>query len=277
MKKTIAIVVIWLMILPSLTVGATTIEVDINSLDADLYKEQWDQYKKISFEYEGINVTVTGTFTTITAVFKEVLGRDVTLKFKIPKDYISTSALGNIKSDNNVTIDWRTTENYTIATFDLLAFQSTTLTISKGDLIIGRLRKGVHNFWHYVEYNSDADGSEMNLVTVVNKTEPGFIFDNKHIIVQYKTSTLGWYYPVDDVSSNDVYYYVDDLGDSYRIVTHFKTNHSGDVRIQVFPGASKGINFESVRGALARFWISSIAGVKKILLDWFGDTTPSYE
>ncbi len=256
--------------------GREVVTIDINSLDLTAHKEQWERENKVSIQSEGINITIENKFTKVLLSFKETLGRDVELVFTVPKEYMSPSVLGNVNSDDNTTITWRLVDNATIITMYLSAFQETTLTLSKGDLIYGQVKKGVHDFWNYVEYDGDSTGVEENIVIFISKDEPGFAIDNKHMIVQYKTNFFGWYYPIDDTSSDKVYYYVNDMGDKYRVVTHFKRNMSGDVKIQVFPGASEGLNWDSVKGALANTWVSTMSGIKKFIIDFFGDDTPNH-
>jgi hypothetical protein len=113
---------------------------------------------------------------------------------------------------------------------------------------------------------------------LIDKTEPDFVLDNKHLIVQYKTDFFGWYYPVDDTTSDSIYYYVDDMGPKYRVVTNFKDINSGDIKIHAFPGASEGvINWDALKGGLARSWISLQIGVKKVIIDLFSDPVPDFE
>jgi len=258
-----------------LEVNAQLYEVEINSLGLEAYMEEWESKGKVNFQQEGVNITVEETLTKVLVTFSEVYGRDVHLKFVVPTYVIPASVMSDIKTSNNVSVDWKVRDNNTIMSFELRAFQTVTLTLSKASLVLGRVKKGVHNFWSYVEYTGDSTGIESDIVISVSKMEESFEVDNKHMIVQYKTSFFGWYYPVEDVSSDQVYYYVSDLDTHYKVVTHFKGDSSADVKIHVFPGASKGINMDSVKGTLARVWISCQIGIKKILIDVFGDRTPN--
>ncbi len=258
--------------------NADVVEVNINALDLAISKEQWDEEGKVQTQSEGINITILNHFTKIEIIFKEVFGRDVKVNIKIPKEYISTSELGVVRTESDVSLIWRTQRDYTTISFKMHAFQIVTLTISKGDILYGRMKKAVHNWFGYIEYNGDATGDEESIIVFVNKEEPEFDIDNKHAIVQYKTDFFGWYYPVSDTSSDDIYYYVDDLGDQYRIVTHFKGNSSADIKIHCFSGASEGFfNIDTVKGAIARSWLSLQIGMKKFIMDIFGSNTPSYE
>jgi len=268
-----------LVLLTSLTVAiAEEAEVDIYALDLVFNKNQWEEEGRVQTQVEGINITIEKRFTVIRIIFRETIGRDVKVNIKIPEEYISASELGVVRTEDNVSLTWRTRQNYTIISFKMHALQIVTLEISKGDILWGRMKKTVHNWFNYVEYNGDAEGTEKNIIVFVSKEEPEFDVDNKHMIVQYKTDFFGWYYPIEDVSSHDIYYYVDDLDDQYRIVTHFKGNNSGDVKIHAFPGASEGFfNFDTIKGAVARSFISLQIGIKKFIMDVFGDKTPNYE
>ncbi len=273
------LLVVTIILLATWSISASDeVEVDINALDLSLNKEQWDEEGKVQTQQEGINITIENHITVITIIFKEVHGRDVKVNIKIPEEYISASELGVVRTEDNVSLIWRTRQNYTTISFKMHAYQEITLTISKGDVLYGRMKKAVHGWFSYVEYNGDAIGDEENIIVFVSKEEPDFEVDNHHMIIQYKTDFFGWYYPVEDVSSHDIYYYVDDMGDQYRIVTHFKGNSSADIKILAFPGASEGFfNWDTFKGAVARSWISLQIGIKKFIMDVFGNNNPSYE
>ncbi len=278
-SQIISLLVTAIVIFGVLTINleAKDIELDLmEDLDLEDLKEQWDKDDKVQFESQGINVTIVNKFRDIEIWVKETIGRDVKVSIKIPEHYISSSVLGYIKNDDGVIIEWRNLDNYTKVSFRLHAYQETVFTISKGDLILGGLKKSVHKWFSYVEYRGDADGDEENIIVFIPKQETDFEIDNKHMIVQYKTGFHNWYYPVSDTSSEDIYYYVDDLGDQYRVVTHFKGDESGDIKIHVFPGASEGaFNWDSFKGGVARSFISLQIGIKKAFIDWFGDMTPT--
>ena len=261
----------------NIVVADDPVEININALDIQANQEDWEENGEITFQSEGINITIKNKFTKIQFIFRETYGRDVRLNFYVPSAYISPSVLGLIKTDDNVTIDWRTTSNDTILSFEMHAYQTVTLEISKLNLAKGSMKKRVHDFWNYVEYNGEAVENEDNVVVLINKEEPSFEIDNKHIRVQYKTEFFGWYYPVDDVSSKDVYYYMDDVGYQYRVVTKFKSDQSADVKIHAFPGASEGwFNKDAITGKLAKVFIDLEIGVKKTIMDLFGNNKPAY-
>ena len=112
--------------------------------------------------------------------------------------------LGVVRTDDDVSLIWRTRQNYTTISFKMHALQTITLTVSKGDVLWGRMKKAVHSWLSYVEYNGDANGNEETIIVLVQKEEPEFEIDNKHSILQFKTSFFNWYYPIEDVSSNDI-------------------------------------------------------------------------
>lgn len=270
-------VIVSLLILNFGLVGADVVEVNINALDLTAYKEQWENEDRVQVQQDGINITVENHLTKILIIFRETIGRDVKVNIKVPKEYISAAELGVVRTEDDVSLIWRTRANYTTISFKMHAFQIVTLTVSKGSILWGRMKKAVHSWLSYVEYNGDAVGDEETIVVLVQKEEPTFEIDNKHSILQYKTSFWNWYYPIEDTSSNDIYYYVDDLGDQYRFVIHFK-NQSGDVKIHCFPGASEGIfNWDAFKGGVARTWLSLQVGIKKFIIDVFSDPTPCYQ
>lgn len=268
-----------LVLLTSLYVAtAGEIEIDINALDLTANKEQWEEEGRVQTQIEGINITIENHFTVIKIIFRNTMPRDVKVNINVPKEYISASEMGIVKAEGNVSIIWRTGQNYTMISFKMHAYQTITLTVSKGDVLWGRMKKTVHNWFNYVEYNGNAVGTEENIIVFVEKEETDFEIDNKHAILQYKTDFFGWYYPIEDVSSRDTYYYVDDLGDSYRFVVHFKGNTTADVKIHCFPGASEGFfNWDTFKGGIARGFISVQIGIKKFIMDIFGDPKPVYE
>ena len=247
----------------------------IEDLDLTRLKSIWEDKGKVEFENQGINVTIENKFSKILATIQETKGRDVSVSILVPAEYISPSVLGHIKT-NSTTITWVTTNNETWLKFNMRAHDTIYLEISKGSLLKGRIKKGIHNFWNYVEYNGDAKENETNVIIFIDKSQSDFEIDNKHMIVQYKTDFWGWYYPVEEASSGDSYYYVDDLGEQYRVVTHFKTENPGDIKIHAFPGATPGWNWDSVKGGIARSWISLQIGVKKAVMDIW-DPQPAYE
>jgi hypothetical protein len=252
------------------------IELDpIEDLDLSRILSDWEQNNKVQFENQGINVTIENKFTKIIGRITETEGRDVEVSILIPEEYIAPSVLGHIET-NLTTIRWITRANETWLQFELRAHQTVEFEISKGSLLAGRIKKGIHNFWNYVEFNGDAKEGEENVIVFINKQQTDFEIDNKHIIVQYKTDFWGWYYPVGDASSEDTYYYVDDIGDQYRVVTHFKEGESADIKIHAFPGAEQGFGWDSVKGGIARSWISLQIGVKKAIMDIW-DPNPVYE
>jgi len=259
------------------TLGETDyIELDpIEDLDLTRIKTDWEQNDKVSFENQGINVTLENKFTKIIGTITEMEGRDVEVSILVPEEYIKPSVLGNIKT-NLTTITWLTKQNATWVIFTIRAHQTIEFEISKGSLLAGRLKKGVHDFWNYIEYNGDAREGEENVIVFIDKNQADFQIDNQHMIVQYKTDFWGWYYPVDDASSAEQYYYVDELGDQYRVVTHFKEGTSADIKIHAFPGAEPGLGWDSLKGGIARSWISLQVGVKKAIMDIW-DPQPAYE
>jgi hypothetical protein len=259
-----------------LAIKADYVQLDtIKDLNLDLYKSQWKNKGAVTFENQGINISLVDKAAKISISIRERNGRDVKIKIDIPGYIVSPSALGNINTDDGTAIIWRVKQNSSYIELSLRALQRINFDVGKGSLVLGRIRKAVHNTLGYVEYYGDSDGASQNIVVYIDKSEPGFNIDNKHMIVQYKTSFFGWYYPVDDVSSRAVYYYVDDIGSQYRVVTHFNSNISGDVKIEVFPGASTGIfNWEAFKGLIARTFISIQIGIKKAIVDIIGDKTP---
>lgn len=257
------------------SVESEYIELDpIEDLDLQRLKNDWDENNKVQFQNQGINFTIENKFTKIIATVTELEGRDVSVSILVPSEYIEPSVLGHIDA-NKTMITWITTKNETWLKFNIRAHDTVTFEISKGSIIVGRLKKGVHNFWNYVEFNGDAQKGDKNVIIFISKSQADFMIDNKHMIVQYKTDFWDWYYPVEDSSSADRYYYVDDLGEEYRVVTHFKDDNPADIKIHAFPGASKGLNWDSVKGGVARSWISIQVGAKKAIMDLF-DPNPKY-
>jgi hypothetical protein len=257
------------------SVESEYIELDpIEDLDLQRLKNNWDENNKVQFQSQGINFTIENKFTKIIATVTEMEGRDVTVNILVPPEYIKPSVLGHIDA-NETMINWITTKNETWLKFNIRAHQTINFEISKGSIILGKLKKGVHNFWNYVEFNGDAKEGDTNIIIFISKSQANFEIDNKHMIVQYKTDFWDWYYPAEDTSSADCYYYVDDLGEEYRVVTHFKEN-PGDIKVHTFPGASEGLNWDSVKGGVARSWISLQVGAKKAVMDLF-DPNPKYD
>ena len=256
--------------------SASETMVFIDSLEISDYKELWEEENIVNFCSQGMNITLENHYTLIKLRINETYGRDVLVELIIPEEYMSPSVLGNVKSSDNISIMWQVFDNQTVLTFSLLAYQNTTIEISKGDLFYGKIKKGVHDFWNYVEYNGDSEG-EANVVVFISKDENSFQVDNRHLIVQYRTDFHGWYYPVDDTSSARAYYYVDNMPDRYRIVTHFNEGESGDVKIHAFSGAESGaLNWDAARGAVSKFVLKIQIGVKKVIMDVFSDNTPVY-
>ena len=261
----------------NISVSGEPINIYVNALNLEISQSEWEEKGEVSFESEGINVTLKDRFTKIEFIFREIMGRDVRLNFIVPPSYIDQSVLGLIETDDNVTVDWRVADNGTIISFELLAFQSVTFSVSKLDIATGGMKKSVHDFWSYVEYNGVGVKDQNVVVVDIQKEESGFEVDNKHITVYYKTDFFGWYYPIDDTSSKDIYYYMEDSGDNYRVVTSFKGNKSADIRVNAFPGASDGwFNKDAITGKLAQAWIGAVTSVKKTIIDIFGDKTPKY-
>jgi len=278
MKKRI-IFILGLLIITSCSVNtfAVPVVIDINALNIQINQDEWEESGEVSFESEGINITLRNKFTKIQFIFRETMGRDVILNFIVPSHYIDQTVLGLIETDDNVTIEWRATENASILSFGMHAYQEVTFEISKLKIATGGLKKNVHDFWSYVEYNGAASTNENVVVVDIDKEEPSFEIDNKHIKVYYKTDFFGWYYPIDDTSSKDVYYYMEDTGDQYRIVTSFKGNKSADVRVNAFPGASDGwFNKDAIVGRAAQLWMGAVTSVKKTIIDIFGSSEPMY-
>jgi hypothetical protein len=114
-----------------ITTDASPIEIHIHALDFQVYQDDWEENDEVSLMYEGINITLQNKFTKILLVFRETLGRDVILHIYIPAQFMSPSVMGLIESDGNVTLDWRVTNNNTIISFDMHAFQTVTLTMKK--------------------------------------------------------------------------------------------------------------------------------------------------
>jgi len=276
-KRVIALIVLAIVVLSTLQFGsATVVELDVlQDLDLPALQAQWKAHHTASFINEGINFTIQETTTKVIITVTEKQGRDVDVKVKIPSGYISPSDMGYINSKDNVALEWRAYNNDSMILFSLFAYQQATFEVAKTSLLYGKMKKAVHKLFNYVEYNGQSNGKDQNIVVYVDKSETGFEVDNQHMIVQYKTGFFGWYYPVDSVSSSDVYYYVDDLGTQYRVVTHFKGNTTSDIKIHAFPGASKGFwNWDSIKGGIARSIISLQIGIKKALIDWFGNKAP---
>ncbi|MEF8806265.1 MAG: hypothetical protein V5A63_19525 [Bacteroides sp.] len=279
MKKLAVIILILLFISPTLT--ANLVEIDVNSLDLEAYKEEWEENDKISFEFEGINITVENKFLDIVMTFRETMGRDAKLNFMVPEDYMKPSVLGNIKTESNKTITWESVRNTTVVSFKIYAYEEVVLKVSKTDITLGKAKKKVHDFFNYVEYNADSNGTQKQISILVDKDNTNFEVDNEHMIVQYETASdiLGnWYYPVEDTSSSDVYYHVTDLGDRYKVTVDFNKNKSGDIKLHTFPGASEGFfNKEGITGAISHFWLKTTTGAKKMLVDFFGTSEPRGE
>ena len=276
MKRKALLLIVLFMLSSMVCTSASETMVFIDSLEISDYKELWEEENEVNFCSQGINITAEKHYTLIKMRINETYGRDVLIELIIPQEYMSPSVLGNVKSKENISIMWQTFSNETILTFSLLAYQNITIEISKGDLFYGRIKKGVHDFWNYVEYNGDSEG-ETNVVVFISKGENSFEVSNAHMIVQYRTDFHGWYYPVNDVSSDDVYYYVDVMPDRYRIVTHFNEGESGDVKIHAFSGAESGVlNWDAARGAVSKFVLKVQIGVKKVIMDVFSDNTPVY-
>jgi len=274
-KKLLYVFLIILLSLPS-SLSGEKVRIDIDTLEIDEYYNIWQNESELTFRVEGFNISIEETLSSIIMTFNETMGRDATLDFHIPDEYIEPSVLSEIQSSTNSTVYWTSYRNETVASMDFIAFQEITLEVSKTSLLVGKTRKNVQDFWGYIEYNSYSDGNQTNVVTFINKDESSFPIDNKHVIVQYKTSFFGWYYPVSDVSSDEIYYYMDDIGDKYRVVTHFEDNASSHTKVHTFPGASaETASHETIKGTLANWWLKTTIGVKKIIIDWFGDQTPS--
>lgn len=130
----------------------------------------------------------------------------------------------------------------------------------------------------YVEFNVTTTGDEMNVIATINKSSVPFKISNRHLLVSYKTkSFFGTYYPASNNVQDSVYYYLEDCGEFVRVVVHFKTNSSGDVKIQFYKTPEKRISAETVTTTFARFCSSVVLGIKKLFVDLVGTTEPDYE
>jgi len=121
--------------------------------------------------------------------------------------------------------------------------------------------KGKHG-WFGVEYDRkyNATTDTPNIVTIINRSELNFSLNSKNIIVQRKTDTWGWYSPISDVSSSEAYYYVDVIGNNYRLVTHWKNSaNSSDIRITVYP--------DTMWGHAQKFCASVVCGIKSTIIN----------
>lgn len=253
------------------------IRVVVDALCSNYYLADWNKNKTINFKYEGINITMTGQISKYKFSFIETSGRDVDVIYEIPKDYISATAVGEITVENQTEVAWNTNGTISALEFTLFAYQHLNFNVSKTNTIFGNIKKSVHSLMHYVEYDKYSNDKQMVIVNIDKKTL-GFIVDNKHMIVQYKTKFHGWYYPLDDSSASLTgYYYVNDLPDTYQVVIQFKNLSSADVKVEVFPGASQGFfNVAAAEGFFARGFLSIQIGVKKAIIDLFHGSSPQY-
>ena len=130
-----------------------------------------------------------------------------------------------------------------------------------------------HNFSGCVTYTTTAAKNTTTVTTTINETELGFILDNKHIIVEYKTEKWGWFYPISDTSSDIVYYYFVQINKSnYQITVFFhNTTLTNDVRITCFPGSDYAPwTGTAIASGFVKLCSNVVVGVRKMLLDLFG-------
>lgn len=275
-KLTFIIILSILCTIFTVCIPAGTRVIEITALETVHFKEQWEEDNQVEFTSHGIIVNISKHYTSIILTFLETEGNDVDITLTIPEEIISTTVLGNIQSNDNRTITWLTVGNISKISFNLLAFQNTTITIKKTDIILGHIKKSVHNFWNYVEYNGNSNG-ESTVLIEINKADLSFNVDNQHMIVQYKTDFYGWYYPTEGVSSQPIYYYVIELNNTYRIITNFRDGNSADMKVEVFPGADDGFfNWDAIKGRIANTALKLQISVKKVIIDLFGGPNPTY-
>jgi hypothetical protein len=104
----------------------------------------------------------------------------------------------------------------------------------------------------------------------------GFGIDKNFITVQYRSSFHDWWYPVQDTSSDDVYYYVTEYSNiTWHIIIKFKTNVSSHIKLSLYRGAYSETNSWDYWGGRLATSLSSIKlFLKKLIIDAFHGASP---
>jgi len=262
MKKTFLSILLVTVLLVTNTCIASRTRIDVNIMDLQANQEDFQNNGTIYFLVEGINITIMSQLTSIALIFTETMERDVTLNFRVSNEFLFNIKDSSIKS-SDVEIKTKHLKNETIFSFNVDSLQTVTLTISKFSIITSEASKKVHNFWNYAEYNGVSDGVSDEVSVNIDKNENDFDTNEEQLIVEYKTSFFGWYYPIDKSQ-----YQIEDNGVQLKITTKFNGS-SGDIRIHTFTDSST-----SLRSSIAKFFVKVQIGIKKVIIDIFGDKTP---